>query len=47
MLNALRWRRAFSDYESEAQELESLRARYFGAKLDTPKPAGSTLDAAT
>src|SRR6266516_19087 len=35
------------DYESGGQEFESLRARHFGTKLVTPKPAVFALEAAT
>src|SRR5258708_20971241 len=35
------------DYESGGQEFESLRARHFGTKLGTPKPADFALEAAT
>src|SRR6266849_2659273 len=35
------------DYESRGQEFESLRARHFGTKLGTPKPAVFALSAAT
>src|SRR5712692_11942938 len=34
------------DYESRGQEFESLRARHFGTKLGTPKPAVFALEAA-
>src|SRR5438046_6105917 len=34
------------DYESRGQEFESLRARHFGTKLGTPKPADFALEAA-
>jgi hypothetical protein len=33
------------DYESGGQEFESLRARHFGTKLGTPKPADFSPDA--
>src|SRR5713101_9827588 len=36
-----------SDFESEGREFESLRARHFGTKLGTPKPAVFALEAAT
>jgi hypothetical protein len=35
------------DYESRGQEFESLRARQFGTKLGTPKPAVFALEEAT
>jgi hypothetical protein len=35
------------DYESRGQEFESLRARHFGTKLGTPKPAVFAPGAAT
>src|SRR6266540_664512 len=35
------------DYESGGQEFESLRARHFGTKLGTPKPADFAPDAVT
>jgi DNA-binding transcriptional LysR family regulator len=35
------------DYESGGREFESLRARHFGTKLGTPKPAVFALEAAT
>jgi hypothetical protein len=38
---------AAHNYESGGQEFESLRARHFGIKLGTPKPAVFALDAAT
>src|SRR3954466_8399776 len=35
------------DYESRGQEFESLRARHFGTKVGTPKPAVFAPNAAT
>jgi hypothetical protein len=35
------------DYESGGREFESLRARHFGTKLGTPKPAVFAIEAAT